>query len=149
MITGAIAGLAAVTPGAGFVTISGAAWIGLGSGFICWLAVTAVKARIQYDDSLDAFGVHGIGGAWGTIAVGIWATKTVNGAGIDGLVYGNPAQLWIQVKAVAIVAAYSFVMSLILFKLVDFIFKLRVNEQDERIGLDLTQHAEAGYTIID
>jgi Amt family ammonium transporter len=149
MITGAVAGLAAVTPGAGYVAVSGAIWIGLLSGIICWLAVTALKAKYQYDDSLDAFGVHGIGGIWGTIAVGIWATRSVNPAGVSGLFYGNPIQLWIQLKAVGITMAYSFVMSLILFKVVDFVIGLRVKEHEEAIGLDLTQHRESGYTVLD
>ena len=149
MITGAVAGLAAVTPGSGFIAMDGAIWIGLGSGIICWIAVTAFKAKYEYDDSLDAFGVHGIGGIWGTIATGIWATKAMNPNGVDGLIYGNAAQLWIQLKAVGIVAAYSLVVSLILFKLVDLVINLRVTEQEERVGLDLTQHREAGYTIID
>lgn len=149
MITGSVAGLAAVTPGSGFVNLDGAIWIGIGSGIICWIAVTAFKAKYKYDDSLDAFGVHGIGGIWGSIAVGIWATKAVNPNGVDGLLYGNAGQLWIQLKAVGITAAYSFVASVILFKLVDLVIKLRVAEQDERVGLDLTQHREAGYTIID
>jgi Amt family ammonium transporter len=149
MITGAVAGLAAVTPAAGFVAADGAAWIGIGSGLICWLAVTAFKARYEYDDSLDAFGVHGIGGVWGTIAAGIWATTSVNPAGVDGLLAGNAAQLWIQVKAVGITALYSFAVSLALFKLVNFLIPLRVSERDEVVGLDLTQHREAGYTVID
>lgn len=149
MITGAVAGLAAVTPGAGYVQISGALWIGFGAGVICWMAVTALKAKLQYDDSLDAFGVHGLGGLWGSIAVGIWATKSVNPNGVNGLFYGNPLQLWIQIKAVAITATYSFIMSLILFKIVDFILKLRVSEHEELVGLDLTQHRESGYTLID
>ncbi|MEI6515838.1 MAG: ammonium transporter [bacterium] len=149
MITGAVAGLAAVTPGAGYVAISGAIWIGLFSGIICWLAVTALKSKYQYDDSLDAFGVHGVGGIWGTLAVGIWGTKMVNAAGVDGLFYGNPHQLWVQAKAVGITMAYSFVMSLVLFKIVDFILGLRVKENEEAIGLDLTQHREAGYTLLD
>ncbi|HBA82864.1 MAG TPA: ammonia channel protein [Verrucomicrobia bacterium] len=149
MITGAVAGLAAVTPGAGFVDINGASWIGFGSGIVCWLAVTAFKARYKYDDSLDAFGVHGIGGIWGSIAVGLWATKTVNPNGVDGLFYGNAHQFLVQVEAVAITMVFSFVGSLILFKLVDLITKLRVSEHEERVGLDLTQHREAGYTIID
>jgi Amt family ammonium transporter len=149
MITGAVAGLAAVTPGAGFVDIDGAAWIGFGSGIICWIAVTAFKARYKYDDSLDAFGVHGIGGIWGSIAVGLWATKTVNPNGVDGLFYGNAHQFFVQLQAVGITMAYSFVASLILFKLVDLITKLRVSEHEERVGLDLTQHREAGYTVID
>jgi len=149
MITGAVAGLAAVTPGAGFVDVGGATWIGLGSGLICWFSVTALKARYQYDDSLDAFGVHGVGGIWGTLAVGIWATQAVNPNGVNGLLHGNPAQLLAQVKAVGITMAYSFVMSYLLFRIVDFVLTLRVSAQDERIGLDLTQHREAGYTVID
>ena len=149
MITGAVAGLAAVTPGAGFVATSGAIWIGLCSGIICWLSVTALKARYQYDDSLDAFGVHGVGGIWGTLAVGLWATKSVNMAGVDGLFYGNAHQLLIQAKAVGITMTYSLVMSLVLFKVVDFVIGLRVKDHEEAIGLDLTQHREAGYTILD
>jgi len=149
MITGAVAGLAAVTPGSGFVAVGGAVWIGVASGIICWIAVTALKAKYKYDDSLDAFGVHGIGGIWGTIAAGIWATRTVNPNGVDGLLYGNPGQLWIQLKAVGISGVYSLVASLILFKLVDLVVGLRVTEHEELVGLDLTQHREAGYTIID
>jgi ammonium transporter, Amt family len=149
MITGVVAGLASVTPASGFVAVSGAAWIGFGAGVICWFAVIIIKAHIQYDDSLDAFGVHGIGGIWGSIATGIFATKAVNPSGVDGLLYGNPTQLWIQLKAVAIAGSYSLVASLILFKLVDFIVCLKVTDTEERVGLDLTQHREAGYTLID
>jgi Amt family ammonium transporter len=149
MITGAVAGLAAVTPGAGFVAISGAVWIGLCSGIICWMAVTALKAKYQYDDSLDAFGVHGVGGLWGTLAVGLWATTQVNPAGVNGLFYGGAHQIWIQTKAVLVTSVYSFLMSLVLFKLVDFVIGLRVKGQEEAIGLDLTQHRESGYTQLD
>ncbi len=149
MITGVVAGLAAVTPGSGFVNTSGACWIGFGAGVVCWMAVTAFKARYKYDDSLDAFGVHGIGGIFGSIAVGLWATTSVNPNGVNGLFYGNPHQLWVQVQAVAITMAYSFFVSLALFKVLDLIIKLRVTEHEERVGLDLTQHREAGYTLID
>ncbi len=149
MITGVVAGLAAVTPAAGFVELSGAVWIGLVAGILCWIAVTAVKARIKYDDSLDAFGVHGIAGIFGSIAVGIWATKTANPGGVDGLLAGNPMQLWIQTKAVLIVMVYSFGASYVLFKFVDLVSGLRVTDHEERVGLDLTQHREAGYTVID
>jgi Amt family ammonium transporter len=149
MITGVVAGLAAVTPGAGFVETDGAVWIGLVAGIVCWIAVTAVKARLLYDDTLDAFGVHGIGGIWGTIAVGIWATKAVNPSGVDGWIAGNLIQMWIQTKAALICGAYAFVMSLILLKFVDLVAGLRVTEDEERIGLDLTQHREAGYTVVD
>lgn len=149
MITGAVAGLAAVTPGSGFVSLSGAVWIGIFSGIICWMAVTAVKAKYSYDDSLDAFGVHGIGGIWGTIAVGIWATVGVNPGGANGLLYGNPALLGKQIVGTLVVGVYSFALSWILFRIVNQVIPIRVSEQEERIGLDLTQHREAGYTVID
>ena len=149
MITGAVAGLAAVTPGAGYVALSGAVWIGVVASILCWICVTAIKARYQYDDSLDAFGVHGIGGIWGTIAVGIWATKAVNPDGVNGLIQGHPLQLWFQFKAVAICMVYSFGVSLALFKFVDMVATLRVSQHEESVGLDLTQHREAGYTVID
>jgi Amt family ammonium transporter len=149
MITGAVAGLVAITPAAGFVNPWGAIGIGTGASVLCYIGVAVVKAKFGYDDSLDAFGVHGIGGMWGAVATGLWATKAVNAAGADGLFYGNPAQLWIQVKAVLITAGYSFVVSFILFKLVDAVVGLRATKQEERIGLDLTQHRETGYTILE
>jgi Amt family ammonium transporter len=148
MITGIVAGLVAITPASGFVTPMAAIWIGVGAGIIPWYVVTFIKAKFNYDDSLDAFGVHGIGGIWGAIATGIWASKAVNPGGADGLLYGNPIQVWIQIKAVIITIVYSFVVGLILLKLVDLVMKLRVTEHEERIGLDLTQHREGAYTII-
>jgi len=116
---------------------------------ICYLFVAVVKVKMGYDDSLDAFGVHGIGGIWGGLATGLFATKRVNAAGADGLFYGNPAQFIIQLKAVAITVIYSFVVSFILLKALDKVAGLRVGEHEERVGLDLTQHREAGYTVID
>jgi ammonium transporter, Amt family len=147
MITGAIAGLAAVTPAAGYITCLGAIGIGLIAGLICWLSITFLKTRLGYDDSLDAFGVHGVGGIWGSLAVGLWATTAMNNR--EGLFSGSGTQFGWQVVAVAITAAYSFFASLILFKLVDRVATLRVTEHDERVGLDLTQHKEAAYTVID
>ena len=149
MITGAVAGLVAITPAAGFVTPIGAIWIGLGAAAICYFAVTVLKVKFGYDDSLDAFGVHGIGGMWGAIATGIWATTAVNSAGADGLAYGNAAQLWIQTKAVLITLTYSFFATFILLKLTDVLLGLRVSKEEERIGLDLTQHRETGYTLLE
>ena len=108
-----------------------------------------MKAKLNYDDSLDAFGVHGVGGFLGSVAVGLWATQTANPAGVNGLFYGHAIQLWIQFKACLIVAVYSFVVSWLLFKLVDHIIGLRVTHDEESIGLDLSQHREAGYTVID
>jgi Amt family ammonium transporter len=149
MITGAIAGLAAITPASGFVTPMAAIGIGVGAGILPWLAVTYLKGVLGYDDSLDAFGVHGIGGIWGVIATGLWATKTINPDGADGLFYGNPVQLWVQVKAVLVTVVYSFMVGALLLKIVDIVMKLRVSEHEERVGLDLTQHREAAYTIVD
>lgn len=147
MITGAVAGLVAITPACGFVSPMSAIWIGAGASVICFIAVTFIKAVFKYDDTLDAFGVHGVGGIWGAIATGIWAEKSFGG--FDGLLHGNPGQFLIQLKAVAVTITYSLVMSFILLKLVDKFIGLRVTEHEERVGLDLTQHKEAGYTTID
>jgi ammonium transporter, Amt family len=149
IITGMVGGLVSITPASGYVTPMGAIWIGIGAGLIPWLSVTYMKAAFGYDDTLDAFGVHGVGGIWGAIATGIFATKSINPAGADGLLYGNPVQLWIQIKAVLVTVVWSFVLGFILLKVVDAFMKLRVNEHDERVGLDLTQHREAAYTVID
>jgi Amt family ammonium transporter len=152
MITGAVGGLVAITPAAGFVTPVGAIFIGIGAAVFPWLAVTFLKNKMGYDDSLDAFGVHGVGGIWGAIATGLFACASVNPAvGKNGLFYGEGGaeQFLIQIKVVAVSAIFSLVMGLILFKVVDWTMGLRVNEQDERIGLDLTQHREAGYTLVD
>jgi Amt family ammonium transporter len=149
LITGMVGGLVAITPASGYVTPMGAIWIGIGAGVFPWLAVTYSKNLLGYDDTLDAFGVHGVGGIWGAIATGIWATKSVNPAGNDGLLYGNPILLWIQIKAVIVTVVFSFVAGIVLLKIVDAVMKLRVNEHEERVGLDLTQHREAAYTLID
>ena len=111
IVTGAVAGLVAITPAAGFVNVIGAIIIGLLVSVFCFIMVGIVKPRLGYDDSLDAFGVHGIGGIWGAIATGFFCTKTVNSAGADGFFYGNPAQVMIQVKAVVITIVYSFVVN--------------------------------------
>ena len=149
IISGAVAGLVAITPAAGFVNVMGSMWIGLGAGVICYLFVSIVKEKLGYDDALDAFGVHCVGGIWGALATGLWATTTVNSAGANGLFYGNPAQFLIQLKAVAVTVAYSGVVSFILLKVVDALIGLRTPEQSERIGLDLTDHRETGYTMLD
>jgi Amt family ammonium transporter len=148
-ITGSIAGLATITPASGFVTIPAAAIIGFTASIVCYFFVAIVKPRLGYDDSLDAFGVHGIGGILGTLATGLFASKLVNPAGADGLFYGNPKQFLIQLIAVAVIAGYSFFASLIIYKIVDLFVKVRVTEKDEIIGLDLTQHHENAYTILE
>jgi Amt family ammonium transporter len=144
-----VAGLVAITPAAGFVNVLGALVIGAGASVICYISVAFVKAKFGYDDSLDAFGVHGVGGIWGALATGIFATKSVNSGGANGLLYGNPIQLWIQLKAVLVTVVYSFVITFVLLKIVNALMGLRASEQSERIGLDLTEHREAGYTVID
>jgi Amt family ammonium transporter len=150
MITGVVAGLVAITPAAGFVNPMGAIGIGVGVSLICYLAVAYIKPKLGYDDALDAFGVHGIGGIWGALATGLWATKSVNPAGADGLFYGNPAQLFIQLKAVLVTVLYSFVMTWVLLKVVQLITgALRAAEREERIGLDLIDHRETGYTLLE
>jgi Amt family ammonium transporter len=144
--SGAVAGLVAITPAAGFVGPMSAILIGLGAGFLCYLAVLA-KPKLGYDDSLDVVGVHGVGGIWGALATGLFASKAINSAGADGLFFGNPAQLGIQFVAVLTTVVYSFVLSWILLKIVDAILGLRVAKEDEVAGLDLTEHQEAGYSL--
>jgi Amt family ammonium transporter len=147
--TGAVAGLVAITPAAGFVGPLSAIIIGIVVSLFCFLMVAIVKPRLGYDDSLDAFGVHGIGGIWGALATGLFASKMINPAGADGLFFGNPKQFLIQLAAVAVTMIYSFVATVILFKVVDWIVGMRVTERDEIIGLDLTQHNENAYTLLE
>ncbi len=149
IITGAVGGLVAITPASGFVNVVGALWIGLGVSVFCYMAVALLKVKFGYDDSLDAFGVHGVGGIWGALATGLWATKAVNPAGSDGLFYGNPALFFIQFKAVIVTAVYSFVVTFVLLKILTAVMGVRASQQDERIGLDLSQHREAGYTVLE
>ncbi len=149
IITGAVAGLVSITPAAGFVNAAGAIGVGIGAGVIPWLFVSFVKPKLGYDDALDAFGVHGIGGIWGALATGLWATKTINPAGADGLFYGNAMQLFIQLKAVLVTLGYSFAISVVLLMIIKAVMGLRATEEGERIGLDLTDHRETGYTMLD
>lgn len=149
MITGAVAGLVAITPAAGFVLPSGAICIGILAGVVCWMSVTYMKTKLGYDDSLDAFGVHGVGGIVGALATGLFATTAANSFGLNGLFYGDPGQLWRQFVATGITAGYSFIVSFVILKVIDLFHKLRVTDHEERVGLDLTQHKESAYTVID
>jgi len=142
--TGAIAGLATITPAAGFVSPKSALIIGIIASLCCYIALS-LKSRFGYDDSLDVFGVHGVGGSVGTICAGIFASTLVNPNGANGLFFGNPKQLFIQIGGVAFVALYSFVVSVIILKIIDAIVGLRVKEEEEIQGLDLSQHGEEGY----
>jgi Amt family ammonium transporter len=143
--TGAVAGLVAVTPAAGFVTPMGAMAIGLAVCLVCYGAIM-LKAQLGYDDSLDVFGVHGVGGAFGALAVGLLAKAGISGD-VNGLFYGNPGLLGTQAISVAAAAGYSFVITFLILKLVDATIGLRVTTEEEEIGLDLTQHGERGYII--
>jgi Amt family ammonium transporter len=144
--TGAIAGLATITPAAGFVGPMPALVIGIAAGLLCYTALNA-KTKFKYDDSLDAFGVHGVGGTLGTVAVGLFASLAINSAGANGMFFGNPRQLAVQAGAVALIALYSFVVSLVLFKIIEKVVGVRVDVEQETEGLDITQHGETGYTI--
>jgi ammonium transporter, Amt family len=147
--SGAVAGLVAITPAAGYVSVVPAVIIGMLVSVFCFIAVTVIKPKFGYDDSLDAFGVHCIGGIWGALATGLFASKAVNPAGADGLFFGNPHQLLVQFYAVAVTLVYSGVVTLVIYKVVDAIIGVRVNEKEEAIGLDLTQHHEKAYTILE
>lgn len=147
--TGAVAGLVAITPAAGFVSALSAIVIGVFVSIFCFIVVSVIKPKFGYDDALDVFGVHCVGGIWGALATGLFASKVVNPAGADGLFYGNPKQFLIQLLAVGATVVYSFVVSFIIYKLVDLVVKVRVTEEDETIGLDLTQHHENAYTVLE
>ncbi|OGS02412.1 MAG: ammonia channel protein [Elusimicrobia bacterium RIFOXYA1_FULL_47_7] len=149
VITGSIAGLATVTPASGYITPFSAVAIGIAASSVCFLAVSKIKPRLGYDDSLDAFGVHGVGGILGTILAGVFALKSINPAGADGLLAGNASQLFVQIKAVGAVTLYTLVMTFAIYKFVDIILGIRVSEKDEVLGLDLTQHREGAYTVLE
>ncbi|WNG32023.1 ammonium transporter [Cystobacter fuscus] len=144
-VSGLVAGLVAITPAAGFVSPGGSLAIGIIAGVVCYGAVL-VKEKLHYDDSLDAWGVHGVGGLLGALLVGVFSQASLNPAGADGLLQGNPALLGKQALAVLAVGAYTAVVTLVLLKLVDKLVGLRVTEEEERMGLDSTQHGEAAYT---
>ena len=143
--TGAVAGLVGITPAAGFVGPLSAIGIGVAVGVVCF-AACSVKFKFGYDDSLDVVGVHGVGGALGALLTGVLASTAVNPGGADGLLFGNPGQLWIQFVSVAVTAVYCGGVTYILLKIVDAVIGLRVTEDDEQVGLDLSQHGETAYT---
>ena len=144
--SGAVAGLVAITPAAGYVGPMSAIIIGIAAGIICYLAVLA-KVKLGYDDSLDVVGVHCVGGIVGALLTGLFATKLINSAGGDGLFFGNPGQLGIQAIAVGVTLIYSFVVSYILFKVLDATMGLRVTAEEEVAGLDISEHQETGYSL--
>jgi Amt family ammonium transporter len=147
--TGAVAGLVAITPACGFVNPMNAMFIGIIVALVCYIAVAIIKGKVGYDDSLDTFGVHGVGGTVGTIATGIFAEKAVNATGNNGLLFGNMHQLLVQCIMWVVAVVFAVVMTYILYKIVDAIIGMRVEEKNEIVGLDLTQQSEAAYTVIE
>ena len=146
MAAGAVAGLVAITPASGFVDVSGSIIIGLGAGIICYGAMQ-LRPRLKIDDALDVWAVHGIGGTWGALATGLFATVAINAAGQDGLFYGNPQQLLTQAIAVAATWLYAGVVTAVIVKLIDVTIGFRVKEHEESLGLDASQHGEIAYQL--
>jgi Amt family ammonium transporter len=144
--SGAVAGLVAITPGSGFVGPISSVIIGGFSGIICYGGIM-LKSKLGYDDSLDVVGIHGIGGIWGALATGLFASRLINPAGLDGLFFGNPGQLWIQLISVIVTMLFSFFMTFIILKFVDLVIGLRITEEEEERGLDLSLHNETGYSL--
>lgn len=145
--TGAVAGLVAITPAAGTVDVLGAFAIGGISALVCFFMVAYVKPKLKYDDSLDAFGVHGVGGIVGSILTGIFATQAITGeGGVQGALYGDWHQLWIQILATGASIVYSAVLTFILFFIVNKTIGLRASKEEESVGLDISQHGEIAYS---
>ena len=144
-VSGSVAGLVAITPAAGFVAPMPAVIIGLVGGLVCYFAVSFLKVKLGYDDSLDAFGIHGIGGTWGSIATGLWATTAVNPDGANGLFYGSSDLLVAQIISTVVAYALAVVGSYVLFKLVSLFMEVRADENEEIAGLDVVEHGERGY----
>jgi len=142
--SGAIAGLATITPTAGFVGPNAAIIVGFLGGALCYSAVN-LKGRLKLDDSLDVVGIHGVGGLLGTLCLGLFASTAVNPGGADGLLAGNPAQLFIQLKGAVIVSLYAFAVSWIIFKVINATVGLRLSEENEVAGMDSTEHSETAY----
>ena len=142
--SGGVSGLVAITPAAGFVTPMAAIIIGFIGAVVCYLAVAIIKNRIGYDDSLDAFGIHGVGGTWGAIATGLWATTTVNPDGVNGLFYGG-SLLGPQLLSLVIAYVFAIVGTFILFKIVSAFMDMRVSIGSESLGIDISEHGESAY----
>lgn len=146
--TGAVAGLVAITPAAGSVDLVGALFIGLITSAVCFWMVAVVKSKFGYDDALDAFGVHGVGGIIGSVLTGVFATQFVTGeGGVQGALYGDWNQLWIQIAATVISMVFSAVMTFVLFKVVDKLVGIRVDKRVEEEGLDIYEHGESAYDL--
>ena len=147
--SGCIAGLVAITPAAGFVTVPSAIIMGLLGGVICFFAVAIAKHKFGYDDSLDAFGVHGVGGTFGAIATGFFASTAVNPAGADGLFYGNAAQVFKQLAGVGTSWIFAAVMTFLIVKAIGLFMQVKADDEQQVQGMDITEHGERGYAYQD
>jgi len=147
--TGAVAGLATVTPAAGFISPASAIILGIAASLVCYTAVAVVKLKLAYDDSLDAFGVHGVGGTVGALMTGLLAQKMINPSGNNGLLFGNIGQFKVQLIGVGATIIYAIAVTFLLLKVLDVLMGLRVSDEDEVVGLDITQHEESAYTLLD
>jgi ammonium transporter, Amt family len=147
LASGAVAGLVAITPAAGFVNLTGALIIGLAAGIVPYFAVAKLKPMFGYDDALDAFGIHAVGGILGALLTGVFADPAINEAG-KGLLYGNPGQLWTQLIAVGVTIAYTAVTTFIIFMVIKAVTGIRVDHEEEVTGLDETQHGEKAYNLL-
>jgi len=146
VVSGAVAGMVAITPCAGFVDVGGSFVIGLLAGVLCYFAVSKVKHHFGYDDTLDVFGVHGVGGTIGVIMLGVFSTTNVNKDGVNGLLYGGGTkQLFLQLLGVAVVYIFAIVMTFVILKVIDKTMGLRSSEESEAIGLDVVEHGEKAY----
>ena len=143
--SGVVAGLVAITPAAGFVSTFNAIWIGMISGILCYFSVNLMKSKLGYDDSLDAFGIHGIGGTWGALATGLFASKSINPLGNNGLFYGNAHQLIVQLLSIAVTYVFAGLCTFILVKVISAFTPFKMSEDEQDIGMDISQHSEEAY----
>jgi ammonium transporter, Amt family len=144
--SGVVAGLVVITPAAGFVSPISSILMGLAVSPICYFAVSKMKVKLGYDDSLDAFGIHGVGGTVGALLTGVLASKAINPAGADGLLFGNPHQFLVQIIAVVATIAFAATATFIILKFLSLFAPLRVSDEDEEMGLDISQHGEDAYS---
>jgi Amt family ammonium transporter len=149
IVTGAIAGLATVTPAAGFISPLSAMAIGFFAAVVCFISIAVAKPKFGYDDTLDAFGVHGVGGILGSLLVGVYASKAINPASADGLLFGGTKLIVSQCIGVGVTIVYTLIVTWVIVKLINVFLGMRVTEKDEFMGLDLTQHRERAYTVIE
>jgi Amt family ammonium transporter len=144
-VSGAVSGLVSITPAAGYVTIMSSLLIGIVGGCICFFACHILKQKLGYDDALDAFGCHGVGGTWGGIATGIFASKAVNSAGADGLIYGSARLIGVQFLSIVAIYIFAGAATFIILKVISIFTKLRATSKEELIGLDISMHGESSY----